>query len=79
MHTNCSRRIGVDHAAAVRLEPVTTELWVRWRERAVMTAPVVHDLPMLGIAKSVGTPGVEGPVHSLTTAQTGRLSYAPEP
>ncbi len=53
------REDGLD---AVRLEPVTTELWVRGRERAVMTAPVVHELPMLGIGESVGTPGVEAPV-----------------
>jgi hypothetical protein len=51
-----------DRLDAVRLEPVTTELWVRGRERAVMTAPVVHGLPMLGIGESVGTPGVEAPV-----------------
>ncbi len=51
-----------DHLDEVRLEPVTTELWVRGHEHAVMTAPVVHDLPMLGIGESVGTPGVEAPV-----------------
>lgn len=51
-----------DRLDAVRLEPVTTELWVRGRERALMTAPVVHELPMLGIGESVGTPGVEAPV-----------------
>ncbi|HUK13951.1 MAG TPA: hypothetical protein VLW17_11680, partial [Thermoanaerobaculaceae bacterium] len=38
-----------DRLDAVRLEPVTTELWVRGRERAAMTAPVAHDLPMLGL------------------------------
>ena len=51
-----------DRLDAVRLEPVTTELWVRGRERAAMTAPVAHDLPMLGLGESVGTPGIEAPV-----------------
>ncbi len=53
------RADGLDN---VRLEPVTTELWVRGRERAEMTAPVVHVLPMLGLGESVGTPGMEAPV-----------------
>jgi carboxypeptidase Q len=51
-----------DGLANVRLEPVTTELWVRGRESAVMTAPVVHVLPMLGLGESVGIPGLEAPV-----------------
>lgn len=53
------REDGLD---GVRLEPVTTELWVRGRESAVMTAPVVHVLPMLGLGESVGTAGLEAPV-----------------
>jgi carboxypeptidase Q len=51
-----------DGLANVRLEPVTTELWVRGRESAVMTAPVNHTLPMLGLGESVGTSGLEAPV-----------------
>ena len=53
------RKDGLDN---VRLEPVTTELWVRGRERAEMTEPVAHVLPMLGLGESVGTAGVEAPV-----------------
>lgn len=58
---------------------MATEPWVRGCECAARAAPVVHDLPMLGIGESVGTPGVEAPVHSLVTAHIGRLSCAPEP
>jgi carboxypeptidase Q len=46
----------------VRLEPVTTQLWVRGRERALMTLPVKQELSMLGIGDSVGTGGIEAPV-----------------
>jgi carboxypeptidase Q len=53
------RQDGLD---GVHLEPVTLEVWVRGHERAVMTAPVLHELPMLGLGESVGTPGVEAPV-----------------
>jgi len=53
-----SKQDGLD----VRLEPVTTHLWVRGRERALMTAPVIRELPMLGLGDSVGTPGLEAPV-----------------
>jgi carboxypeptidase Q len=51
-----------DGHEGVRTEPVKVHLWIRGRERAVMTAPVEHDLPMLGLGESVGTPGVEAPV-----------------
>jgi carboxypeptidase Q len=51
-----------DGHQSVRTEPVQVHLWIRGRERAVMTAPVQEDLPMLGLGESVGTPGVEAPV-----------------
>jgi len=46
----------------VRLESVTTHLWVRGRERAIMTTPVGQELSMLGLGESVGTAGLEAPV-----------------
>jgi carboxypeptidase Q len=51
-----------DAQEAVHSEPVKVRLWVRGRERAAMIAPVVHELPMLGLGDSVGTPGIEAPV-----------------
>ena len=51
-----------DSIERVRLEPVTVEVWVRGRERAVMTTPLVRELPMLGLGESVGTPGIEAQV-----------------
>ncbi len=53
-----------DGQEVVRLEPVTTQPWVRGRERAAMLAPVPYELPMLGLGGSVATPtgGLEAPV-----------------
>jgi len=51
-----------DGHEGVRTEPVKVGLWVRGRERAVMTAPVQRELPMLGLGDSVGTPGLEAAV-----------------
>jgi carboxypeptidase Q len=51
-----------DGHEGVRTEPVQVHLWIRGRERAAMTTPVEHELPMLGLGESVGTPGVEAPV-----------------
>ena len=58
-----------DNHEAVRSEPVNVRLWVRGRERAVMTAPVEHDLPMLGLGESVGTTGIEAPVVVVRTLE----------
>jgi carboxypeptidase Q len=58
-----------DNHEAVRSEPVKVHLWVRGRERAVMTAPVERELPMLGLGESVGTPGVEAPVAVVRTLE----------
>ena len=58
-----------DNHEAVRSEPVKVHLWVRGRERAVMTAPVEHELPMLGLGESVGTPGIEAPVAVVRTLE----------
>ncbi|HVN31632.1 MAG TPA: M20/M25/M40 family metallo-hydrolase [Thermoanaerobaculaceae bacterium] len=58
-----------DGHESVRAEPVQVGLWIRGRERAVMTAPVEHDLPMLGLGESVGTPGVEAPVVVLRSLE----------
>lgn len=46
----------------VRLEPVTTHLWVRGRERAMMTLPVGQELSMLGLGESVGASSLEASV-----------------
>lgn len=40
----------------VRAEPVMVPKWVRGRESAVMVAPREHELHMLGLGMSVGTP-----------------------
>ena len=58
-----------DDHEAVRSEPVKVHLWVRGRERAVMTAPVERELPMLGLGESVGTPGIEAPVAVVRTLE----------
>ena len=58
-----------DNHEAVRSEPVKVHLWIRGRERAVMTAPVEHELPMLGLGESVGTPGIEAPVAVVRTLE----------
>ena len=46
----------------VRKEPVKVPHWVRGRESLQIVSPRVHDLVMLGLGNSVGTPpeGVEG-------------------
>jgi carboxypeptidase Q len=58
-----------DGHEGVRTEPVQVHLWIRGRERAAMTAPVEHDLPMLGLGESVGTPGVEAPVVAVRSLE----------
>jgi carboxypeptidase Q len=52
------KKDGLDN---VRLEPVTVPRWVRGRESAALVAPVRHELAMLGLGNSVGTPpeGIE--------------------
>jgi carboxypeptidase Q len=48
----------------VRAEPVKVPHWVRGRESAVITSPGRHDLVMLGLGNSIGTPtdGIEAEV-----------------
>jgi carboxypeptidase Q len=48
----------------VRLEPVKVPHWVRGQESAEIVAPVRHEMVMLGLGNSVGTPpeGVEADV-----------------
>jgi carboxypeptidase Q len=55
------REAGFDR---VWTEPVTVPRWVRGRESAVMTAPAVQELGMVGLGGSVGTPpeGIEAEV-----------------
>ena len=75
-----------DNHEAVRSEAVKVHLWVRGRERAVMTAPVERELPMLGLGESVGTPGIEAPVVVVRTLEElgpqvkGKIVlFAPDP
>jgi carboxypeptidase Q len=75
-----------DNHEAVRSESVKVHLWVRGRERAVMTAPVERELPMLGLGESVGTPGIEAPVAVVRTLEElgpqvkGKIVlFAPDP
>jgi carboxypeptidase Q len=54
-------RMKMDGLENVRLDPVKVPRWVRGAERAEITAPRRHDLAMLGLGNSVGTPagGIE--------------------
>ena len=45
-----------DGLERVRLQPVRVPHWVRGRESAVMVQPGPHDLSILGLGRSVGTP-----------------------
>jgi len=47
------KRDGLEH---VRAEPVMVPRWVRGRERAQIVEPTQHDIAMLGLGDSVGTP-----------------------
>jgi carboxypeptidase Q len=59
------RKDGLD---SVRAEPVLVPRWVRGRERARIVEPVVHELHMLGLGMSVGTPadGIEAEVVAVS-------------
>jgi carboxypeptidase Q len=47
------RADGLDH---VRLQPVMVPHWERGEERAVIVEPGPHELSMLGLGRSIGTP-----------------------
>lgn len=55
----------------VRLEPVKVVHWVRGQESAEITAPRRHQIVMLGLGNSVGTPpdGVEAEVLAVSSFQ----------
>jgi carboxypeptidase Q len=55
----------------VRLEPVKVPHWVRGQESAEIVAPRRHQVAMLGLGNSVGTPaaGVEAEVIAVRTFQ----------
>ena len=57
-------RMKEDGLENVHMEPVTVPRWVRGAERAWIVAPARHDLSILGLGMSVGTPrgGVDAQV-----------------
>lgn len=61
-------QLKADGMDVVRAEPVMVPHWVRGEERAEVIAPWHHDLPLLGLGGSIGTPegGIEAEVMVVT-------------